>query len=70
MGQSRSTFHYVRISKVDQEAPGPFRKKIANGSILREQDKMPVESVMRKFMQSSLQIGKRKAEKLAILTDE
>ncbi len=44
-------------------------KKLASGSHLSEQDKMLVGSVMGKFTQSSLQIAKSKAEKLAILTD-
>ena len=45
-------------------------EKLASGSHLSEQDKMLVGSVMGKFTQSSLQIEKSKAEKLAILTDE
>ena len=48
----------------------PVREKIASGSTLSEQDKILVGSVMDKFTQSSLQIEKSKAEKLAILTDE
>lgn len=35
-----------------------------------EQDKMLVGLVMGNYTQSSLQIGKSKAQKLAVLTDE
>ena len=48
----------------------PIREKLAKGSDLSKQDKMLVGSVMGKFTQSSLQLEKSKAEKLAILTDE
>ena len=48
----------------------PIREKLAKGSDLSKQDKMLVGSVMGKFTQSSLQLEKSKAEKLASLTDE
>ncbi len=48
----------------------PIREKLASGSNLSEQDKTFVGSVMGKFTQSSNQIEKSQAEKLAILTDE
>ena len=48
----------------------PIQDKLASGSDLSKPDKMLVGSVMEKFTQSPLQIEKRKAEKLAFLTDE